>query len=349
MRIAFVGVKRKYSELPSGYAFDFTRFHLELPFYYAKDGKNDVDVTTVDEPEQDTDGDFFGGGSLSHPQERIFKADLKLSKPDVVIHWRKWYEDLYVQGAINIINCQDHSFDNEWQYKASTAFKEGKLYGILCFPTWHKRNLLKECPWLPDDHAIDGLTLGVDTDVYKPAENKDFHQMLWASDPGRGLMGALNLAAELYKRDRRFHLHVCFPDYATSWNNFSLNQPFVTIHRNLQNGPKLWNLFNETGILPYTSTFMEPSSRSHRQAQAAGSLVLYPPNMGSPSELICSDSDGIVEAPYMWADTIIAGIETGRHLRIAKGARETALSENWAVQAQRFNKFFEGIIGGEKR
>ena len=339
MKIAFVGVKRKYLELPADYRDHFNQYHLELPFYYARDGKNDVTITTVDYKD---DGRRLDGGFLRCTTEEKFKKDLT-SKFDVVVHWRKWFPELHRPEAINVINCQDHSFSGEWVAAVHNAITEGKLRGILCFPHWHARNLKAETG-LPDELIIPGLTLGVDTDIYKPApdDEKGSYDMLWASDPGRGLAQALQLHIELYKLDQRFKLHVCYPDYVPPMS--PIRFPGIVWHGNVSNGPKLWELFNKTGILAYTSTFREPSSRAHRQAQAAGSLVLYPPDMGTPSDLIRENGGGIVAPVKEWPRLIVKSfLSSGEDSCVTLGnvARQVALSENWAVQAKRFNDFFQ--------
>lgn len=350
MRVAFVGVKRKYQELPASYRNVFTKTHLELPYYFARDGGMDVTVTTVDY--HDTPRSLFPSvgideidslkesvsyGTLFHVLESDYVR--RGVKFDVVVHWRKWFPEFYRPDAINVINCQDHSFGKEWQDSASSAFAEGKLYGVLCFPTWHKRNLLRECPWLPEERAIDGLTLGVDTDIYRPHPEKDPYELLWASDPGRGLYQMTQIFAQLHAIDKRFRLNVCWPDYC----NFAPSGPMsgVTWRGNVANGPELQELFNKSGVLAYPSTFREPSSRAHRQAMAAGSLVLYPPGMGSPSELIVDGRTGVVSDPRTWASSILYLVTSGEWRRIGAAAREYAVSENWAVQAQRFRRFFE--------
>lgn len=341
MRVAFVGVKRKYQELSPEYRDFFNQYHLELPYYYAKHGSNDITITTVDYLSEWKQLD--GGGSLRcEPESDFIRSN---EKYDVVVHWRKWFPEMYKPDAINVINCQDHSFGQEWKIAVRKALVDRQLYGILCFPTWHKENLNLETG-ISRDRLLDGVTLGVDTDIYTPSEKKDPFQMLWASDPGRGLDGAMNLAIRLWQRDKRFRLHICYPDYVQGMP--SLNHPAVEFHGNVPNGPKLWELFNSTGILPYTSTFHEPSSRAHRQAQAAGSLVVYPPRMGSPSELIQSGQNGVVIEAGQWLEQIARLAGTDEHARIGRTAREFAVSENWAVQAGRFNRLFERILG-EKR
>lgn len=346
MRVAFVGVKRKYQELAPEYRDHFNRYHLELPYYYAKYGKIDVLITTVDyEPNTSLvfPMKYCGGpcGELSCTTEERFKRDD--SKYDVVVHWRKWNPELYRPEAINVINCQDHSFSTEWQQSAARAFSENKLYGILCFPKWHKDNLLRECPWLPEDRAIDGLTLGVDTQIYTPSENKDPRKLLWASDPGRGLHELIPLFLRLFTIDKKYELHVCYPDYCRPPE--LPNHPAIINHGNVANGPELWDLFNTCGVLPYTSTFMEPSSRTHRQAMAAGSLVLYPPNRGTPSDLIEDGRTGIVQDPRLWPAMIVSAVDTGKWKDIGRAARDYAVSENWEVQADRFVEYFESLLG----
>jgi hypothetical protein len=350
MRIAFVGVKRKYQELSPGYRDMFNKCHLELPYYYARDGRNSVLITTVDYRDtinhRDEDGGIvfqpreINSGVLACDNEENYKK--YAPQFDVVIHWRKWFPELYRPEAINVINCQDHSFSDEWKRSVLQAFVEKKLFGILCFPKWHKRNLSQELgPSFPQDRLLDGVTLGVDTDIYQPSLDKNPYEMIWASDPGRGISSALCLAHELFKVDRRFRLHVCHPDYSSGQR---IAHPAVVFHGNIDNGPELWDLFGKTGILPYTSNFMEPSSRAHRQAMAAGSLVLYPPGMGTPSELIENRMTGIVEPIEGWVWSIVDLIQTGEWHRIGDRARKYALSERWAVQAQRFNGLFKDLL-----
>jgi len=335
MKIAFVGIKRKYQEIPEDYRDSFNQYHLELPYYYAKYGNNDVVISTLD---YEDDGVQFEAGSL----KCMLEKSVQLSKFDVVVHWRRWFPEFYDPGAINVINCQDHSFSQEWTSSASIAFRSGQLYGILCFKSWHKRNLLIECPWLTEDRALEGVTLGVDTDIYKPSVNKDPYQMLWSSDPGRGMSGAIALVMKLFQIDKRFRLHLCYPDYVKQPQK--IQHPALVWHGSISNGPKLWNMFNDTGILPYTSTFKEPSSRAHRQAQAAGSLVLYPPNMGTPSELIENNITGVVDNQSLWPDRIIDLIKSGKWLEIGQNARKFAESQSWKVQAENFNNLIIGIL-----
>ena len=340
MRIAFVGVKRKYQELTPEYREPFNRYHLELPYYFARDGGNNVTITTVDYDSPPTRFSMDYSDFLECQTEENYKSEGRHF--DVVVHWRKWFPELNKPGALNLLNCQDHSFSHEWKDSVRRAINSGQLYGILCFPGWHKRNIHEETG-IPMDRLFDGVTLGVDTDVYKPAPVKDPFQMLWASDPGRGIVPAVLLAAELFQRDKRFRLHVCVPDYVKGM--FPYSHPSIVYHGFVPNGPKLWELFNSSGILPYTSCFKEPSSRAHRQAQAAGCLVLYPPDMGTPSELIQHELTGIVEPIDKWADRIRNYAVHKEMTEIGSQAREFAVSENWSVQAQNFNRLIEKIRG----
>lgn len=348
MRVAFVGVKRKYRELDPDYRDFFNQYHLELPWYFARDGGNTVILTTVDHDDvtegRDSGVCFDGGGQLVMWDEGSFQREASAVGVDVVVHWRKWFPEFHVPGAVNVINCQDHSFSPQWKNDVLRAYAKKELHGILCFPGWHKSNIYREMDGNIDgDSLIDGLTLGVDTDIYFPAAGKDPHQMLWASDPGRGLAGAVQLAVQLFRLDSRFRLNVCYPDYCQ--NVVQINHPAIVWHGNVPNGPKLWDLFNRCGVLPYTSTFKEPSSRAHRQAQAAGSLVLYPPDMGTPSDLIENMETGVVAQTRDWSRIIMSAVATGTWRSIGTRARDMAVSENWATQAQRFNNYFEGVIG----
>lgn len=334
MRIIFSGVKRDYLEFRPVYRDIFTKYHLELPWYFAIGG-NSIVVTTTN---YDDKSYWENVRYISEENSR------KDGRYDINVHWRKWFPDLYRGEAINVINCQDHSFSPEWLGNVKQAFNKGQLYGIMCFPGWHKRNLFNELGGaIPSDRLIDGLTLGVDTKIYRPAEQKSPYDMLWASDPGRGLHQAIQLAVSLWKRDKRFRLHVCRPDYAPQ---VSITHPAIVNYDNLSNGINLWSLFNVCGILPYTSNFMEPSSRAHRQAQAAGSLVLYPPNMGTPSELIEDGITGFVRPVEQWPDLIIKSVEDGSWKEIGKNARRMAKSERWSIQSQRFNEYFGKLLRG---
>jgi glycosyltransferase involved in cell wall biosynthesis len=157
------------------------------------------------------------------------------------------------------------------------------------------------------------------------------------------LAGALQVGIALHQRDKRFKLHVCHPDYVKM---NPIQHPAIVWHGNVPNGPELWKLFNETGVLLYTSTFKEPSSRACRQAQAAGSLVCYPPNMGTPSEYIKDGETGIVLRPEVWIPEIIRIVDGPDYDRITKNAVAQARSESWEVQAQRFKETFSKLLGG---
>lgn len=338
MRIGFVGIRRKYQELDPSYRGDFTRYHLELPFYFSRDGKNDVCVTTVDYTDN--------GGCLRHMTEGDFlRSDEKL---DVIVHWRRWFRELYRSEALNFINCQDHSFGPEWKFDVVAALERRELDGILCFPTWHKTNLAMELGMAQDDpRLISGTTLGVDTEIYRPHDQKDPRELLWASDPGRGLEGAVRLAIKLWQRDRRFKLNIVYPDYVRIPP--VINHPAVKVIGCLKNDPKLWDLFGRCGILPYTSVFKEPSSRAHRQAMAAGCLVLYPPDMGSPSFLIDDGKTGYVRDIDTWADLIVESIADGSWSVVGSAARKFAIEEDWRVQAGRFNETVRKMIEARGR
>lgn len=339
MRIAFVGIERNWEDLAKrDYVFQFIKCHLELPYYYSLFGKNEVDIVTDFEwgPQTTRDG---GLSCLEVILYDIFKE----RDYDVVVHWRKWIDTCYKSEAVNVINSQDHTYGLGWLKTVEKATEEGKLDGILCFPKWHENNLASELSRLTRaPQLLPGVTLGVDTETYHPCE-KDPRALLWASDIGRGLQGAIELTLKLFQRDKRFKLHICWPDYTNG--GVIIDHPALEFHKNLDNGPELWGLFNKCSFLPYTSTFKEPSSRAHRQAMAAGCIVLYPPNMGTPSDLITCGVDGIVSPVNSWIDTIIEYTEDSTAFAlISDNARTYAVSENWEVQAKRFNKLFEGMI-----
>lgn len=346
--VAFVGVKRAPSDLTDGYFPTFVRFHLELPWYYARYSNCRVHLTTVEPTEYSENFEILGGGTISSLTESQFLDDSykESHNPyDVVVHWRRWFDDLYVPGARNVILTQDHSFSEQWKGEVGTAFKNGRLDGILVFPTWHKENTARELHGLvPIDRLYEGMTLGVDTEIYNPSDQKDPYSLLWASDPGRGLDQLITPFLRLWARDRRFSLTVTYPDYVKpeSLSRFAqfFQHPGVKHIPGMKNGSALWDLFNRSGVLPYSSTFPEPSSRCHRQAMAAGSLVLYPPNMGTPSFLIQDNTTGVVQDPSTWPDMIQYLVSSGRWEEIGENARLYAISENWPVQAARFYNFF---------
>lgn len=345
--VAFVGMRRSPSSLPADYWQTFVRFHLELPWYYARHSDCRVHLTTVEPVEYAEDFRLSGGGTISTLTEGQF-LDLEYKADhhpyDVVVHWRRWYDELYVPGARNVILSQDHSYSEQWKGEVAAAFKSGRLDGIFVFPTWHRENTAHELTGLiPRDRLYEGMTLGVDTDVYRP-NVKDPRALLWASDPGRGLDALVNPFLRLWSKDRRYTLTVTYPDYVrpetvARFSHF-LKHPGVRHLPSVRNGSQLWDLFNCAGILPYSSTFPEPSSRCHRQAMAAGCMVLYPPNMGSPSSLIEGNLTGIVEQPDLWPEVIHTMVSSGRWEELGRNARTFALSENWPVQANRFFSFF---------
>lgn len=340
LRVAFVGMKRSPTDVPLGYWPTFVQYHLELPHYYARYADIEVDLTTIEPVEYSCE--FVGGGRLRCITERQYQeANVRY---DVVVHWRRWFDDLHDHNARNVILSQDHSYGSEWIGEVRTAFARGFLDGILVFPAWHRLQMEYELQGVVHPSRLyAGMTLGVDTSVYYPGRKDPFH-LLWASDPGRGLDRLVAPFLHLWGRDRRFRLTVTYPDYVRpeSLVRFSafLKHPGVTHLPNLRNGPQLWDLFNDSGILPYSSTFPEPSSRCHRQAMAAGSLVLYPPNMGTPSQLIENGLTGVVDHPDTWPDIICDMVSTGRWEEIGQNARSLAVNENWAVQAARFHSFF---------
>lgn len=343
MRIAFVGIKRSPTEMPAGYWSTFVRYHLELPWYYARHAPIHVDIVHPEPIAYSEDFRELGGGSIRCITEKQW-IDEPAERYDVVIHWRRWFDELYDVLSRNVILSQDHSYDQAWRDSAADAFDGGRLDGLLVFPTWHRDRIARELRGIvPEDRLYEGLTLGVDTDTYQPV-GKDPHHLLWASDPGRGLETLVNPFLRLWTKDRSFRLTVTYPDYVRpeSVAKFSsfLKHPGVRHLPSVRNGPQLWELFNSAAVLPYSSNFPEPSSRCHRQAMAAGCLVMYPPNMGSPSQLIEDGLTGIVADPSLWPDVIHDHICSGRWEEFGHNARTFALSESWAVQARRFHDFF---------
>lgn len=343
MRVAFVGIEKDWKQLEKDdYVFNFVKYHLELPWYYSVHGCNDVDVVSDYETSFIPTTDKIG----SVNQCRVVTPETFLKRDyDVVIHWRKWFEHLYKEGAINVINSQDHSYGHEWLNAVEKASHENRLRGILCFPTWHERRLKEELSYLNfSPRLLSGVTLGVDTQIYCPAE-KERHRMLWASDPGRGLQGAIEVAVKLFQRDKSFRLHVCWPDYVSKGTLVS--HPAIVNHLYVKNGTRLWSMFNRSAFVPYTSQFMEPSSRTHRQGMAAGCVVLYPPDRGTPSELLTDGVDGFVRPVDEWVDIIYDLSRDGKRFdEVSRAARDHAVRENWKVQAQRFNELFEELING---
>ncbi len=342
LRVAFVGVKRPPSDMPDGYWPTFVRFHLELPYYYAAHAPCDVVITTTEKVSYEEK--FSSGGSIRCVTESQYVDLTDLGEFDVIVHWRKWHDNLYDHLARNVILSQDHSYGEEWKNPVRDAIGSDSLDGILVFPAWHKENTARELAGIvPRSRLYEGLTLGVDTEVYRPMD-KDPFSLLWASDPGRGLETLINPFLRLWSADRRFQLTVTYPDYVKpeSVRRFDsfLKHPGVKHLPGVRNGQKLWDLFNSAAFLPYSSTFMEPSSRCHRQAMAAGCVVLYPPNAGTPSDLIEDGLTGIVAPVEQWPDVIRSMISTGRRDEIGQNARTFAVSENWAVQAKRFHDFF---------
>lgn len=345
--VAFVGMRREPSTLPADYWSTFVRFHLELPWYYARFSSCHIHLTTIEPVIYSEDFTQLGGGTISTLTEGQFLDPTfkeEHNPYDVVVHWRKWFDELYVPGARNVILSQDHSYSDQWKSQVVAAFKSGRLDGILVFPTWHKYNTAQELDGLvPAANLYEGMTLGVDTDVYTPGE-KDPYSLLWASDPGRGLDHLVDPFLKLWNKDRRFTLTVTYPDYVKqeSIARFAgfFKHPGVRHLPSVRNGEELWKLFNRSAAVPYSSTFPEPSSRCHRQAMAAGSMVLYPPQMGTPSHLIENGFTGIVEDTGLWPDTIYSHVKSGRWAEIGHNARAFAISENWAVQANRFHSFF---------
>lgn len=344
MRVAFVGIKRSPSDMPEKYWPTFVRYHLELPWHYARHAPIDVDVVHPEPIIYSEDFSAEGGGSVRCVTEKQFRDHELGVDYDVVVHWRRWFDDLCDPTTRNVILSQDHTYGQEWLSEAAGAAAGGLLDGVLVFPTWHKEQAARELRGiLGHDKLYEGLTFGVDTDVYHPMAKDPYH-LLWASDPGRGLDALINPFLRLWAKDRRFRLTVTYPDYVRveTVARFSpfLSHPAVRHLPGLRNGTLLWGLFNGAGVLPYSSTFLEPSSRCHRQAMAAGCLVLYPPNMGTPSRLIEDGLTGVIADPSEWPEAIDKLVSTGRWEEFGHNARTFAVTENWAVQAQRFHRFF---------
>lgn len=348
LNVAFVGVKRKPSDFNESYWENFIRFHLELPYYFAKYSNCKIDVTTVEKINYKRV--FSCGSSVRCITEYEYlnpEFDATHEPYDVVVHWRKWFDEFYMPSAMNVILSQDHSYSEQWKLNVKCAVDSKKLFGILVFPEWHKKNTLNELEGIVDESMLfDGLTFGVDTDIYYPdSDYRLRYDLLWASDPGRGLENLVEQFLLLWKKDRRYRLTVTYPDYVTKDSVYKFSQffkhPGVRHIPNLRNCPDLWNLFNRSMFLPYTSNFKEPSSRCYRQAQAAGMIVMYPENMGTPSDIIKNNVDGIIVQHDKICDKILEINNDDKIVEsISTNASNFAKTQNWEVQANKFYNFF---------
>lgn len=338
---------RSPSTFKKEYTYNFVKYHLELPYYYQRYSDSEVTLTFITDPldyleDKEDCKDLF----LCSEREFISIEE----KFDVVIHWRKWFEHLYRPEAINVILSQDHSYGQEWKNTVISAYKSKKLAGILVFPFWHKENTYRELSGeMSKDHLFENMTLGVDTEIYYP-EKRDPHQLLWASDPGRGLDRLIPIFLQLRQKGP-YELNITWPDYVKKedlikYSGF-FKMPGVNIIGQVPNDEKLWKLFRDCGILPYTSTFPEPSSRCHRQAMACGSLVLYPSNMGTPSDLLRTLDAGIVSEPETWASTIDQMVKDNSWYNKGNQAAFIAKCENWEVQAKRFELWADKLLDGK--
>jgi hypothetical protein len=78
---------------------------------------------------------------------------------------------------------------------------------------------------------------------------------------------------------------------------------------------------------------------------AAGAMILYPPNMGTPSNLIENGKTGIVSQVDTWKDTILYFSQNRDEYNIVTTeARKLAVAERWEVQASRFYTYFTGVV-----
>lgn len=346
LKIAFVGIKRPFLSIQDeiGISIEtFIKFHLEIPWYYYFHGANDCYVSTVDTGYSGKRSDPADDERTTHGSDggvyTVKEAWVGSTHLDVVVHWRSWQQWAYdaSPSSLHLLQTCDHSYSDEWKKNVKGALEGGQLSRIICFDTWHVRNTMRELGvgW---QSVLTNVHLGVDTATYRPLE-KDPFKLLWASDPGRGLTHCLDMFRYLYQRDRRYRLHIACPDYVK--NQISISHPAISVHGHLKNGPELWDMFATSAFLPYTCQFMEPSSRAHRQAQAAGCCVLYPSDRGSPSSLIVDGRTGVIMGPHPeplnWALKIDSLRESGEYIKIGTEARIFALTEDWNVQAIRFN------------
>jgi hypothetical protein len=338
MRVAFVGMQRKLSELDPSYLRTFFQYHLEIPWYYAVHAGIDVLLVTS-EPIRFTES-FWTGGSFTCVHGDSWKTSVDV---DAVVHWRSFDPASARPDVPNILHTCDHSYPQAWLDTVRHASVQGLLHYISCYRTWHVEQVHSELGSVPEDRFLTDLTLGVDSDLYRPEEGRDPYKMLWASDPGRGLQQAMTVAMAAWTLDRRFRLHICYPDYSPKPD--VPKHPALVDRGYVKNGPELWELWNSCSILPYASSFKEPSSRAHRQSQSAGMVVLYPPDMGSPSRLIEHGRTGLVLPLGQWPRALLEAAR-GKHDVVRSGGRELAVSEDWRVQASRFRKTVSEILSG---
>lgn len=309
----------------------YAEFVQEIPWNLARHGGNDVVVST---PEPVVCAESFpSGGSIRH----VTEAEALLHDFDVVIMWRFFFEEAVRLGTLTLLHSCDYLYSPEWVLNVRGAFERGELYGVDCYEGWHRAQLHRELG-IPAERLLSGFTFGVDPETFRPGD-KDPHSMLWASDPGRGLPWALDLAERLHRQDRRFRLHVVCPDYAVSRLPAVTDRSAIVMHGHVPSGPRLFDLFATSAFLPYTSCFPEPSCRVVRQSQACGTVVLYPPSMGHPSEFIEDGVTGFVR-PVAEFERLILDLvdDPGRRAAIGIAAREQAIAERSEVQALRFGE-----------
>ncbi len=153
--------------------------------------------------------------------------------------------------------------------------------------------------------------------------------ILFASNPARGLKPLVKIFSNLIKKDPEFVLHACVPERARGYK--FKTEPNSLLSRLLRRrDPKNsllynygacdnlcyhsylppyqqehWQLFKMCEYLVYPSTFTEPSSRVVTHARGAGCVILYPPDMGSPSDFLTHNVDAIVTKPEKMIDQIL--------------------------------------------
>jgi len=153
--------------------------------------------------------------------------------------------------------------------------------------------------------------------------------VLFASSPSRGLKQLFQIFSILVKKDPKFELHVCVPERAKRFKfehipfhkkiwrfkkdkndlasiyNFA---PCQNLHYHSYMPPytkEHWDLFKKCEYLVYPSVFTEPSSRVTTHARGAGCVILYPPNMGSPSDFLTHQVDAIIASPKKMVEEIL--------------------------------------------
>ena len=233
-------------------------------------------------------------------QENGFEPEnvVCLRRPQALYSARKRFPE-----AKLLLWCHD-LFDPTAGREVSKACAETKAE-IICVSHYHKSQILSQMgPYVVPKIWVSHPPIDPIVETLKSSSYEPF-KLVWFSSPHKGLAGALEIFAELHKRDPRFELHVHNPGY---FEDTKAVQPGVIIKPRGSYLDSLRTVSNSLAVFYPNTEAPETFGIVFTEANALGVPVLTH-RFGSATEVLdhpsetvdCHNKERVIVTIQAWA------------------------------------------------